>query len=256
MHDVDFDQYSQQSVHFFSRRIPKLLERWLGSTSPDSSYIDVGCGDGQLVWALKETGHLSPTNRVYGVDISPIRLQRFESLTGFTGVRAEDHRIPDISTGSIDMALSTMVIEHIPDDAGHVLEMARIVRPGGMLYLSTVIRKRGAWYFRKAPDGRRVLDPTHLREYPNVAGVIQLVEAGGFVIREQRLARLVFPVAHPLVRWFHARWPIKNVQRLFLTDFARWLEVIAIPIPRYRSIEIIAERAADMPDATGTRLPH
>ena len=120
--------------------------------------------------------------------------------------------------------------------------MARIVRPGGLLYLTTVIRKRGAWYFRKAPDGRRVLDPTHLREYPSPGVVLRMVEAAGFVVREQRLTRLVFPIAHPLVRWLHARWPIRDVQRLFLKRSTGWLEWLALPIPRYRAIEIVAQR--------------
>ena len=152
-----------------------------------------------------------------------------------------------------------MVIEHVPDDLGHVRELARITRPGGMLYLSTVIRKRGAWYFRKAPDGRRVLDPTHLREYPSVGNVTRLIEAGGFVIREQRLTRLVFPIAHPLVRWLHARRPIKDVQCLFLKRSTGWLETLALPIPRYRAIEKVAQRVdvpADSAHRTNRPVAH
>lgn len=238
MTDIDFDQYSEQSVHFFSRQVPELLARSLELIGRDANLVDVGCGDGHLVWALSDSGHILPGSRVIGVDISPIRLRRFHSLTGLEGIKADGHLIPALDTGSVDLALSTMVIEHVPDDLGHIQELARITRPGGVLYLSTVIRKRWAWYFRKAPDGRRVLDPTHLREYPSVGDVIRLIESGGFVVREQRLTRLVFPLAHPFVRWLHARRPIKNVQRLFLNRATRWLEICALPIPRYRSIEI------------------
>lgn len=245
MSDVDFDQYSEQSVHFFSRKVPELLAGALERIGPEATLVAVGCGDGHLVWALSETGHIPPGIRVFGVDISPIRLRRFRLLTGFQGIMAEGHFIPSLETGSVDLALSTMVIEHIPDDLGHAHELARIVRPGGLIYLSTVIRKRGAWYFRKAPDGRCVLDPTHLREYPSVDVVIRMIEAAGFVVREQRLTRLVFPIAFPLVRWLNARRPIKDVQRLFLNRSTSWLEKLALPIPRYRAIEIGAQRARD-----------
>ena len=255
MTDVDFDQYSEQSVHFFSRRVPELLARSIKLIGPGATLVDVGCGDGHLVWALSETGDISTGSRVFGVDISPIRLRRFLALTGFPGIVADGHRIPALETGSVDLALSTMVIEHVPDDLGHVHELARITRPGGMLYLSTVIRKRGAWYFRKAPDGRRVLDPTHLREYPSAAEVTRLIEAGGFVIRQQRLSRLVFPLAHPLVRWLHAQRPIKDVQRLFLKRFTGWLEILALPIPRYRAIEIVAQRMGDLSDTASKTNP-
>ena len=256
MTDIDFDQYSEQSVHFFSRRVPELLARSLELIGPEATLVDVGCGDGHIVWALSETGHIPTDSRVIGVDISPIRLRRFNSLTGFEGVMADGHHIPALATGSVDLAMSTMVIEHVPDDLGHVRELARITRPGGLLYLSTVIRKRGAWYFRKAPDGRRVLDPTHLREYPSVAAVIQLIEAGGFVVKQQRLTRLVFPIAHPLVRWLHARRPIQDVQRLFLGRSMGWLEALALPIPRYRSIEILAQHVgASIDQAHRTKRP-
>lgn len=255
MADVDFDQYSEQSIHFFSRRVPKLLVPWIRLDGPDATLVDVGCGDGQLIWALLNNGYILPGSRVFGADISPIRLRRFQALTGFQGLLADGHCIPALATGSIDLALSTMVIEHVPDDLGHVQELARITRPGGMLYLTTVIRKRGAWYFRKAPDGRRVLDPTHLREYPSAGDVTRLIEAGGFVIREQRLSRLVFPIAHPLVRWLHARRPIKDVQRFFLKRCNGWLETLALPIPRYRAIEIVAERLDRRSDALNSSQP-
>ena len=36
--------------------------------------------------------------------------------------------------------------------------------------------------------------------------------------------------------------PIKDVQRIFLKSSNAWLEAFALPIPRYRSIEILAQR--------------
>jgi SAM-dependent methyltransferase len=194
-----------------------------------------------------------PGSRVIGVDISPIRLRRFSALTGFQGLLADGHHIPTLGNGSVDLALSTMVIEHVSDDVGYVGELARIIRPGGWLYLTTVIRKRGAWYFRKAPDGRRVLDPTHLREYSDADVVIRLIAAAGFVVTEQRLTRLVFPIAHPLIRWLHAKRPITDVQRLFLKRSTGWLEWLALPIPRYRAIELLAQRAVAAAPPRGPR---
>lgn len=249
MADVDFEQYSENSVHFFSRRVPRLLTNSLKLIGSGGTLVDVGCGDGHIVWALSDTGHIPPGSRVIGVDVSEIRLRRFNALTGFETMRASGGHIPDLKDGAADLAMSTMVIEHVPDDQGHLNELARITRSGGWLYLSTVVRKRGAWYFRKAPDGRRVLDPTHLREYANANQVIKMVEAAGFVIREQRLSRLVFPVAHPLVRWLHAQRPIRDVQRIFLKASTHWLETLALPIPRYRSIEILAKRVPSTPHA-------
>jgi len=164
MSDVDFEKYSEQSVHFFSRQVPEMLAKSIGILEGSKTMVDVGCGDGQ-----------------------------------FTS-------------------------------------------PGGFVYLSTVIRKRGAWYFRRSPDGRRVLDSTHLREYAASNDVTRLLEDGGFKIVEIRRSRLFFPIANPVVRWLPARWPFKAVQQIFLQPATRWMEAFSLPIPRYRSIEILAQR--------------
>jgi len=244
MSEVNFDEHSEQSVHFFDRRVPPLLSEALARLGSASTIVDVGCGDGHLVWALAATGSLPRDAKVIGVDLSPVRRQRFQALTGHPAIAPDGHAIPALASATMDLTMSTMVIEHVADDLGHARELARITRPGGLLYLSTVIRKRGAWYFRKAPDGRRVLDPTHLREYASADDVLRLVRAGGFAVRHVRISRLVFPVAHPLVRWWNARHRIEDVQRFFLKPATAWLEAIALPIPRYRSIEVIAERLA------------
>jgi 2-polyprenyl-3-methyl-5-hydroxy-6-metoxy-1,4-benzoquinol methylase len=240
--ESDFERYSERSVHFFSRKVPQLLMKAMRSAAPAPTLVDVGCGDGHMVWALSDRGLVQQDFRVIGVDISPIRLRRFEALTGHQGLMGEGNGVPALPDETADITLSTMVIEHIPDDAAHARELARITRPGGWLYLSTVIRKPGAWYFRKAPDGRRVLDPTHLREYATPAEVTRMVESAGFVIRETQLTRLVFPIAAPLVRWWHALWPIRDVQRIFVRPATSWLEAVGLPIPRYRAIEILAQR--------------
>lgn len=242
MSQSDFEEYSQKSIHFFSRHVPPLLVKALSLIQSNPTVVDVGCGDGHLVWSLSENSHIAVNSRIIGVDMSPIRVRRFSELTGYPGIVAEGHHIPGLADESVDLTISTMVLEHVPDELEYLAELARITRRGGWLYLSTVIRKSGAWYFRKAPDGRRVIDSTHLREYPSVDSVVKLLEASGFTVNDQCLTRLIFPIAHPVVRLLHAWRPIKEVQRIFLNPAYAWIEKLALPIPRYRSIELLATR--------------
>lgn len=245
MQDVDFEKYSENSVHFFSRRVPSLLVDAITRTGRRGTVVDIGCGDGHLVWALSQKNLLLLGQRVVGVDVSPVRASRFRSLTGYEALVADGHNVPALVDAEVDLAISTMVIEHLVDEREHLRELARIVRPGGLLYLTTVIRKRGAWYFRKTPDGRRVLDPTHLREYSSPTAVLSLFDGTGFAVREYRLSGLVFPILHPLIRLVHTHVPIQNVQRIFLKPPMAWLEWLALPIPRYGSIEVLAERTQE-----------
>ncbi|MBL8352951.1 MAG: class I SAM-dependent methyltransferase [Burkholderiaceae bacterium] len=238
----EFERHAERSVHFFSRRVPALLRQVLAGVPAGAAVVDVGCGDGQLVWSLIETGALPAGVTVMGVDLSPVRVKRFTQLTGQPAILANGERLEGVADASVDLCISTMVMEHVPDDAAYAETLARIVKPGGWLFLTTVLRKPGAWYFRRAPDGRRVLDPTHVREYADVATVRRPLEAAGFRVEELRLERLVFPIAHPLVRLLNAARPLRDVQRLFLSAPWSWFEAMALPIPRYREIQLVLRR--------------
>jgi len=210
--------------------------------SPGSHVVDVGCGDGQLVWALMETGALPSGVTVLGVDVSPVRVERFQRLTNWPALLADGERLAGIPDAVADLCVSTMVMEHVPDANAYAAALARITKPGGTVYLTTVLRKKGAWYFRKAPDGRRVLDPTHVREYGSVHEVQSTLEAAGFQTLEVALERLVFPVLVPAVRIWNAVRPIREAQRFFLRQPWATLERLGLPIPRYREIQLVLRR--------------
>jgi ubiquinone/menaquinone biosynthesis C-methylase UbiE len=110
---------------------------------------------------------------------------------GLGGLR----EIPD---ASLDAVISTMVMEHVPDEGAYLGEIKRVLRPGGRAYVTTVFKKPWARYFRKR-DGKSVLDTSHLREYTDVEAVRRLVGAAGFheLALERRL--LWFPLLDPLL---------------------------------------------------------
>jgi len=63
--------------------------------------------------------------------------------------------------------VSSQVIEHLPDDRVLAPEIARLLKPGGWFYVSSVIRGPHAFWMYKgktpAPE-RWQPDPTHRRE--------------------------------------------------------------------------------------------
>lgn len=238
----DFEQHARRTVHFFSRHVPERLRNLLKAQPSAVHLLDVGCGDGQLVWALMNNGLLPPGATVTGVDLSPVRIERFTTLTGWPAVQTNGADLAGLPDAAADIVLSTMVMEHVEDDAAYARALARVTKPGGLVYLTTVLRKRGAWYFRKAPDGRRVLDPTHVREYASTEEVRGKLEAAGLRVVDAGLERLVFPVLVPAVRLWHARWPIREVQRFFLRRPWSTLEALGLPIPRYREMQFVLRR--------------
>ena len=97
---------------------------------------DVGCGAGTqcLLWARR--GH-----RVHGLDVNEPLLQiaRQRAAAENFDVRFELGSATQLpwADGSMDVCLVPELLEHVEDWRSCLREFARILRPGGILYLST-----------------------------------------------------------------------------------------------------------------------
>ncbi len=102
--------------------------------------------------------------------------------------------------GSFDAALCTEVIEHIADHEVAAAELARVLKPGGVLIASVPLRP--------AP-----FDPNHARQDYTVESFRALLAGAGFVVEEHRTCchALLRSVMHywraPLVRFGANRTP-------------------------------------------------
>ncbi|MEK6282002.1 MAG: class I SAM-dependent methyltransferase [Acidobacteriota bacterium] len=240
---VDFESYSRKAVHFFSLHVPPLLASAVKAQADGFTILDLGCGDGNIIYALKHSGLLDRAGKVIGVDLSPQRIERFTANAGYDGIISGAERVEQIGDGKVDLLLNTMVIEHVPDDAGLLLEVKRMLKAGGLVYVTTVLKLQGAWYFRRTPDGRRALDPTHMREYASREAFEQLIREAGLGIVEVDVSPLSFSVIHPILRIVNSIVGLRGINKIFLRKgLLSWIEKIALPIPRYRVIEVLARK--------------
>ena len=119
--------------------------------------------------------------------------------------------LPD-KDGRCDMVVADQVLEHVADPAAAVAESVRVVRPGGLVVLTTCcvnpIHGRPD-YWRFTPDGLRLLVP----------GGAEVVDAGGWgnplvwlvVALGARFAPVPDARWHPLhwlATWDHPDWPV------------------------------------------------
>jgi ubiquinone/menaquinone biosynthesis C-methylase UbiE len=98
----------------------ELVERYAAG----KAVLEVGCGTGLI---LERTSRFARS--ATGIDLSGGMLARAHQR-GLHVAQASATDLP-IATGSIDVAYSFKVLAHIPDIAGAMREMARVVRPGG-----------------------------------------------------------------------------------------------------------------------------
>ena len=137
---------------------------------------------------------------------------------------------------SIDIIVSTQVIEHVPDDVAMAKEMYRVLSDYGTVYLSTVFKKPYGWYFYRN-NGRWVLDPTHVREYTD-HNLLNILESAGFRIVETQKTLDNRPLMDAIVR------RLRFGRNLYSNRVFKLLMNIKIPIPGYYNWEIVCVKTS------------
>lgn len=189
------DEYSHRA-QVYEGEIPSLARRLVQNVPAGGRVLDVGCGDGSLLDAL--AGQRKDLE-LAGVDISPERLSFLRSARPSIHAEVDDAQtLATVADASIDVLLSSQVIEHV-DDLRMLGSVHRVLKPGGRAYLSTVWKKEWAWYFHRAGD-KWALDPTHLREYTLDEQLIGLVRDVGLRCESEMKTPIAYPLIDPIVR--------------------------------------------------------
>lgn len=97
---------------------------------PRGTILDIGCGVGEETVRLVGDGR-----NVIGIDYDPetAALARARGI----GALCADGSVLPLATGTVDAVCSSHIIEHFVDPSGHVAEMARVLKPGGIACVVT-----------------------------------------------------------------------------------------------------------------------
>jgi SAM-dependent methyltransferase len=98
--------------------------------------LDTGCGGGGTVVSLAEESAFA-----VGLDIDPrlaagSRLASEKAVANVAFLRGDGTRLP-FRDGSFDLVFSHSVVEHLSSAVSYLRECHRVLREGGVLYLST-----------------------------------------------------------------------------------------------------------------------
>jgi len=107
--------------------------------------IDVGCGGGILAEGMASRGA-----RVSGIDMAPTPLEVAQLHLLESGLKVEYQQstaesMAERHPGEFDVVTCMEMLEHVPDPSAVVAACARLVKPGGWVFLSTINRNPKAF---------------------------------------------------------------------------------------------------------------
>lgn len=103
--------------------------------------LDVGCGGGILAESLAREGA-----EVTGLDMGaePLEVARLHALESGVQVNYVQETV-EAHAGEYDVVTCMEMLEHVPDPQSVVAACARLVKPGGHVFFSTINRNAKAW---------------------------------------------------------------------------------------------------------------
>jgi SAM-dependent methyltransferase len=159
----------------FSRRLISawaLPIDWLNIPSGGVA-LDVGSGPGNVTASLARAA--GPDGLALGVDISEPMLERAvrnEAGPHVGFLKADAQRLP-LRDNTVDAVVSTAVLQLVPNPTAALVEIARVLRPGGRLAIMVPTVGRAARFWRMLPNvGAHVFDDDEIGD---------ILENNGFV---------------------------------------------------------------------------
>jgi 2-polyprenyl-6-hydroxyphenyl methylase/3-demethylubiquinone-9 3-methyltransferase len=147
--------------------------------------IDVGCGGGLL-----SEGMARLEAQVTGIDMgeAPLtvaRLHQHETGVEVDYQRSTAEQMAEQYPQEFDVCTCLEMLEHVPDPASVIEACAKLVKPGGQLFFSTINRNPKSYLFaiigaeyvlRMLPKGthdfRKFIRPSELERWARAAGLV------------------------------------------------------------------------------------
>jgi 2-polyprenyl-6-hydroxyphenyl methylase/3-demethylubiquinone-9 3-methyltransferase len=170
----------------------------------DKQVLDVGCGGGILSESMAAKGA-----HVTGIDLGEkaLNVAKLHSLE--TGIAVDYQYISveelaEIKPGAYDVITCLEMLEHVPNPASIVQACAKLVKPGGHVFFSTIHRNPKAYLYavigaeyllnmlpRGTHDYAKFIKPSELALWLRQAGLIQQGQIGlqyNLLTQQYRLA--------------------------------------------------------------------
>ncbi|AMV39355.1 class I SAM-dependent methyltransferase [Planctomyces sp. SH-PL62] len=214
-HDEDlagaFDDQAPKFERAPVQSDPAALERLVRAAGfpAGALLLDAGCGPGLVSEAFLKAG-----DRVFGVDLSPVMIDRARARCGFAGdsarfLQGSIYEDGVAAEGPFDGAYSRYVLHHVLDPRAFLARQIELVRPGGLIVLGDHITSPDPALARRHQEFEVGRDRTHTRNLTGGELVDLFADAGLNDVHYQEEA-----FALDFDEWFDRGSPSESKQSL------------------------------------------
>lgn len=221
--------------NYWFRRHEVVYEQ-LAARCANRDVLEAGCGEGYGAALIAELA-----SRVIALDYDEATVAHVRAKYPKVDVRHGNLAELPLDDGAVDVVVNFQVIEHLWDQGRFVAECHRVLRPGGVLLMSTPNR------ITFSPGRDTPLNPFHTREL-NAAELTELLVDGGFTMEA------MLGVHHgPRLRELDARHggSIIEAQIARAVADAPWPDALLSDVAALRSadFELVDARDRDIDDS-------
>lgn len=232
---------SERFFSFSDREIPSILEAQFLSYRTPENILEVGCGEGGIIESLLRLDDVH--HKITGVDydgkllsIAKLRLPSFITLKESNALNL------DLPKNSYDLVYSWMVLEHVENPKIIIKEVMKVTKKGGVIFFGTIIKRSWAVYFYRR-NGKFVIDPTHIHEFPNEKELYKDLIDVGLKIKKTEINIKKYSVFELCLKIFMKLGLISStftVRNLISDSFIfRLINKIKIAIPGFYEIQVL-----------------
>ncbi len=148
------------SMYWFARRYYAALVRRYAPRD-HGGLLEIGCGEGDLL------GLLQDDFKAIGIDVGPEAVDLTRRAAPRAEVRlqsAED--LADFESGAFSAVVSLHVFEHLRDPAAAILDVSRLLKPGGLFLFATPQPDYAMRRFKDKANDAIGKDLTHINVQP------------------------------------------------------------------------------------------
>jgi SAM-dependent methyltransferase len=148
------------SMYWFARRYYAALVRRYAPPG-GGRLLEMGCGLGHLLGLLQDDFRCTGVDLIdYSIEQTRLNAPRAEA---YQGDATDFSRYAD---GELSVVVALHLVEHLPDPAGTIREIGRVLRPGGLFLFATPHPDYRLRRFKDRDNDAIGKDKTHINVHP------------------------------------------------------------------------------------------